>query len=98
MLGLKVASKAISTSSPASLNSLPSTSFIGTSDKFLNFRVMSVSQAQHKLDTIGEINLINSLWSSRTVRHVHETEDKVSVAPAQCYDAVIAKSGTKHVT
>ena len=53
MLELKVASKAISTSSPASLNSLPSTSFMGTSDEFLNFRAMSVSQAQHKLDTIG---------------------------------------------
>ena len=59
---------------------------------------MSVSQAQHKLDTIGEINLINSLWSSRIVRHVYETEDKVSVPPVQCYDAVIAKSGAEHVT
>ena len=66
MLGLKVTSKAISTSSPVSLNSLPSTSFIGTSDEFFNFRAMPVSQAQHKLDKIGEINLINSLWSSRT--------------------------------
>ena len=70
VLELKVASKAISTSSPASLNSLPSTSFIGTSDEFLNFWAMSVSQAQHKLDTTGEINLINSLWSSLCVRHV----------------------------
>ena len=55
---------------------------------------MSVLQAQHKLDTIGEINSINSLWSSKTVRHVYETEDEVSVPPNQCCSAVIAKSGT----
>ena len=61
VFGLKATSKAISTSSPASLNSLPSTRFIGTSDEFLNFRTMSVSQVQHKLDTIGGINSINSL-------------------------------------
>ena len=85
MLGLKVISKAISTSSPASLYSSPSTSFIGTSDEFFNFRAMSVSQAQN---TIGEINS-NSLWSSRTVRHVCKTEEKVSVPSAQCYGAVI---------
>ena len=98
MLGLRVTSEAISTSSPASLNSSPWTGFIGTPDEFFNFRIMSVSQAQHKLDTIGEVNSINSLWSSRTVRHVYETEDKVSVLLAQCYGAVIAKSGTEHVT
>ena len=79
VLGLKVTSKTISTSSPASLNSSPWTRFIGTSDEFFNLRAMSVSQAQHKLDTISEINSINSLWSSRTVRHVYETEDEVSV-------------------
>ena len=59
---------------------------------------MSLFQTQHKFDAIGEISSINSLWSSRTVRHVYETEDKVSVPPARCYDAVIAKSGTEHVT
>ena len=60
-LGLNVTSKGISKSSPASLNSSPWTRFIGTSDELFNFRTMSVSQAQHKLDTIGEINSINSL-------------------------------------
>ena len=82
MLGLKVASKAISMSSPASLNSLPSTSFIGTSDEFFNLRAMTVSEAQHKLDTISEINLIYSLWSSRAVQHAYDTKNKVSIPPA----------------
>ena len=79
MLGLKVKSKAISTSFPASLNSSPWTRFVGTSDEFFDFKTMSASQAQHKLDTVGEINSINSFWSSRTVRHVYEKEEKVSV-------------------
>ena len=61
VLGLKVTSKAISMSFPASLNSSPWTRFIGTSDEFFNFRTMSVSQAEHKLDTTDEINSINSL-------------------------------------
>ena len=96
-LRLKVTSKAISTSSPAALKSSPWTRFLGTSNEFFNFRNFSVSQAQHKLDTIGEMNSINSLWSSRTVRHVYETVDEVSVPPIQCYGAVIAKFGTEHV-
>ena len=98
MLGFKVTSRAISTSSPASLNSSPCTRFIGTSYESSKFRTMLLSQAQHKYDTIGEINSINFLWSSRTVRRLYETEDKVSVLLTQCYGGVIAKSGTKHVT
>ena len=78
--------------SAASLNSLSSTNFTGTSDEFFNFRAMSVSQAQQKLDTISEINSINSLWSRKTVRHVYETEDKISVPPRLNVMALLLRS------
>ena len=58
---ISTSSPAISTSSPASLNSSPWTRLIGTSDEFFNFRTMPVSQAQHKLETMSEINSIKSL-------------------------------------
>ena len=61
MLGFKVTSKGISTSSSASHNSSPWTRFLGESDEFFNFRAMSVPQAQHKLGTIGEIYSVNFL-------------------------------------
>ena len=65
----------------------------------MNFSISGLCQfLKHNINLTQKVkkNSRNSVWSSRTVRHVYETEDKVSVPPAQCDGAVIAKSGTEH--
>ena len=63
---------------------------------------MSVSQAQHKLGTTGEINSINFLGGPAGLYDMF-TKQKIKAlfprlpASAQYYGAVIAKSGAKHV-
>ena len=55
---------------------------------------MPVSQAQHELGTTGEKNSINFLGDPAGLYDMF-TRQKIK---AQCYGAVIAKFGAKHVT
>ena len=97
VLRFKVTSKALSTSSSASLSSPPWTRCTGRTDEFFNFRTMSVPQAQHKLGTIGEINSMNFLCGPADCTTCLRDRRQRLCSLAQYYGGVIAKSGTKHV-